>query len=108
MARKKANDQTATAATQGGARPQAAASAVANPAGAQVSAPTQADPAAGNGAAEVLMPEPVLRITAKPKHGFRRCGAHHPAQATDHPAGRFSEAQIIVLKAEPNLIVEDL
>lgn len=105
MARKKADDQTTSAAAQGGTPPQAAASTVDTPAGAPVSAPVPAPPEAG---AEALTPEPVLRITAKPRKGFRRCGVHHPASPVDHPEGRFSETQVAVLKAEPNLIVEDL
>ncbi|GGB55087.1 hypothetical protein GCM10011316_28970 [Roseibium aquae] len=52
--------------------------------------------------------KPVLRITAKPRDGFRRCGVHHPAEPVEHGAGRFSDAEIAVLKAEPNLVVEDL
>ncbi|WP_106753344.1 HI1506-related protein [Pannonibacter carbonis] len=51
---------------------------------------------------------PVLRITAKPRHGFRRCGQHHPAGPVEFPAGRFSAAEIAALKAEPNLVVEEL
>lgn len=110
MARKKADDQTATAATATKSAPQsqAAAAGVEGQTPGQVSAPAKANSAASNAATKALMLEPVLRITAKPKQGFRRCGAHHPAQATDHPADRFSEAEIIVLKAEPNLIIEDL
>lgn len=53
-------------------------------------------------------PAPVLRITAKPRHGFRRCGLHHPAGPVEFPAGRFSDAEIAALKAEPNLVVEEL
>lgn len=116
MARKKANDQTvsakgaapAVAASQGGLPPQANTSTVESPALSQTAAQTKTTPAANNPATEAVKLEPVLRITAKPRKGFRRCGAHHPAQATDHPADRFSEAEILLLKAEPNLIVEDL
>jgi hypothetical protein len=50
----------------------------------------------------------VLRITAKPKDGFRRCGVHHPAEPVEYVEGRFSDAEIAVLKAEPNLVVEAL
>lgn len=49
-----------------------------------------------------------LRITAKPKLGFRRCGVHHPAEAVEFVQGQFSDAQIKVLKGEPNLVVEEL
>jgi|GEM_PF-1424855 len=57
---------------------------------------------------EAPAPRLALRITAKQRKGFRRCGVHHPAAAVDHPEGRFSAAEIEVLKAEPNLVVEDL
>lgn len=80
MARKKADDQTAAPAT-----------------------PTASAPAT-----EALTPDPALRVTAKPRQGFRRCGVHHPATPVDHPEGRFSKAEIDLLKAEPNLIVEEL
>ena len=53
-------------------------------------------------------PQMVLRISAKTKEGFRRCGVHHPAQTTDYPEGAFTSDQIKVLKGEPNLIVQDL
>ncbi|MEP2707780.1 MAG: HI1506-related protein [Roseibium sp.] len=49
-----------------------------------------------------------LRITAKPKEGFRRCGVHHPSEAVDYPEGRFTPADVKALKAETNLVVEDL
>lgn len=52
--------------------------------------------------------KPVLRITAKPKDGFRRCGVHHPAEPVEYLSGRFSDDQIAALKAEPNLVVEAL
>jgi hypothetical protein len=58
--------------------------------------------------ADAPAPRLALRITAKPRNGFRRCGLHHPAAAVDHPEGRFSAAEIALLKAEPNLVVEDL
>ncbi|MCV0424663.1 MAG: hypothetical protein K5905_04260 [Roseibium sp.] len=57
---------------------------------------------------EAKGPKMVIRITAKPREGFRRCGFHHPSKAVDHPEGRFSADQIKVLKAEPNLVVHDL
>lgn len=47
----------------------------------------------------------VLRITAK-RDGFRRSGIAHPATPTDHPIGRFTEAQIAALEAEPQLVVQ--
>lgn len=111
MARKKANDQTVSAngaAAQGGMPQQANASTSESPAPSQAATQTKATPAANNAATVALKVEPVLRITAKPRKGFRRCGVHHPAEAVDHPEGRFSAAEIEVLKAEPNLVVEDL
>jgi hypothetical protein len=47
----------------------------------------------------------MIRIKSK-KHLFRRCGIAHPAQAVEYPEGRFSKAELAVLKAEPMLIVE--
>ncbi|MBO9419158.1 hypothetical protein J7481_06600 [Labrenzia sp. R4_2] len=67
---------------------------------------TQPDAAKQDDAPE--RPTPVLRITAKPKDGFRRCGVHHPAEPVEYGDGRFSDGQIAVLKAEPNLVVEAL
>lgn len=119
MARKKAGEQTnpQAAVAQSAKPPQTAGSvketqvpkeasqhakAKANTTGAQnTSAPAPA-------AAEAPEPRLVLRISAKLRNGFRRCGVHHPAAAVDHPEGRFSAAEIERLKAEPNLVVEDL
>ena len=53
-------------------------------------------------------PKMVLRIAAKPKEGFRRCGFHHPFGPVDHPEGRFTAKEVEALKAEPNLVVVDL
>lgn len=64
---------------------------------------TKATPAAKSDPA----PKMVLRITAKPKTGFRRCGIHHPAEPVEYPAGTFDPAQIAVLKADPSLVVEE-
>ena len=50
----------------------------------------------------------VLRITAKPATGFRRCGLHHPAQPVEHPIDAFTAEQIEALKGEPNLVVEEV
>lgn len=38
--------------------------------------------------------------------GFRRCGVAHSREWTEHPADRFSEAELARLKAEPKLLVE--
>lgn len=48
-----------------------------------------------------------IAITAL-KAGFRRCGVAHPAERVEHPAGRFSQAEIARLKAEPQLVVEEI
>jgi len=50
----------------------------------------------------------IIRITAKPAAGFRRCGKHHPAVAVDHPADTFNARQIAQLKAEPQLVVLEI
>lgn len=49
----------------------------------------------------------MIRITAK-RDGFRRCGVVHPSTPTDHPAGRFSPAELKILNAEPMLTVEEI
>jgi hypothetical protein len=46
----------------------------------------------------------IVRITAK-RAGFRRCGIAHPAQPVDHPADRFTAAELERLQAEPMLKV---
>lgn len=47
----------------------------------------------------------LIRITSK-LDGFRRCGIAHPKVATDHPAERFTEAELERLRADPVLSVE--
>lgn len=37
--------------------------------------------------------------------GFRRCGVAHPKTATEYPDGAFTEEQLVILQAEPNLVV---
>jgi len=49
----------------------------------------------------------IIRITAK-KDGFRRAGLVHPATPTDHPIERFTASQLVDLKAEPMLVVQEL
>jgi hypothetical protein len=49
----------------------------------------------------------ILRITSR-THGFRRCGVAHPSKAVDHPLGKFTEQQIELLKAEPELVVQEM
>lgn len=48
----------------------------------------------------------LIRITARPAAGWRRCGIRHPAERVDHPADRFTPGQVATLQADPNLIVE--
>jgi hypothetical protein len=47
----------------------------------------------------------MIRIKSK-KNNFRRCGVAHPAEWTEYPNDRFSGADLVVLKAEPMLVVE--
>jgi len=47
----------------------------------------------------------MIRIKSK-QAGFRRCGVAHPADWTEYPDDRFTEAEIGVLQAEPMLFVE--
>lgn len=49
----------------------------------------------------------VIRITSKVR-GFRRAGLEPPDVPTDHPADSISAAQLAALKAEPNLVVQEL
>ena len=67
--------------------------------------PAAAKPAADQ---EQAGKTPYLRITAKVRNGFRRCGVRHPAEPADHPLDRFSEREIRRLKDDPNLIVEEI
>lgn len=46
-----------------------------------------------------------IKITSK-RHNFRRCGMEHPKGATVYPDGKFTQAEIASLKAEPMLAVE--
>lgn len=48
----------------------------------------------------------MIRITAK-KDGFRRAGVFH-AGTCDYPDGRFTPAQLVMLQAEPLLVVDIL
>jgi hypothetical protein len=47
----------------------------------------------------------MIRIKSK-QNNFRRCGMPHPDTPVDYPDGKFSAAQLAILKAEPMLIVE--
>ena len=47
----------------------------------------------------------IVRIKSK-RPVYRRCGIAHTKVATDHPADRFTEAELELLKADPVLTVE--
>ena len=47
----------------------------------------------------------IVRISAL-QEGFRRCGIAHSVQPVDHPADRFSEAELARLLDEPLLKVQ--
>lgn len=47
----------------------------------------------------------IVRIKSQ-REGFRRCGIAHSKVATDHPAERFSAAELETLQADPALTVE--
>ena len=48
----------------------------------------------------------MIRITAKQRRGFYRCGVFHPPRPTDHPNGRFTKDELKRLRGEPHLTVE--
>ncbi len=45
-----------------------------------------------------------VTITAK-RDGFRRCNAAHATVTTAYPDGHWTEAQLAILRADPNLVV---
>jgi hypothetical protein len=47
----------------------------------------------------------MIRIKSK-RHNFRRCGIAHPKEAVEYPDKRFTPAELAILQAEPNLVVE--
>lgn len=49
----------------------------------------------------------MIRIRSK-KEGFRRCGAAHSEQWTEHPDERFTRAELKALQEDPMLQVEVL
>lgn len=49
----------------------------------------------------------ILRITAK-RDGRRRAGLDHPAAPVDHPADTFTPDQIAQLKADDQLVVQEV
>lgn len=48
-----------------------------------------------------------IRITSN-VDGFRRGGIAHAKGATDHALDKFTKEQLAQLRAEPNLVVEDV
>ena len=42
------------------------------------------------------------------KDGFRRCGVAHSAERTEYPDGHWSDADLAILKAEPQLMVVEV
>lgn len=49
----------------------------------------------------------IVRIVSK-KAGRRRAGIAHPDTAVDHPADRFTAAQLTQLKADRMLVVQEM
>jgi hypothetical protein len=49
----------------------------------------------------------IIRITSKVP-GFRRAGKSHPGHPVDYPAAAIPDHVLAALKAEPNLIVQEL
>ncbi|MEX2155109.1 MAG: HI1506-related protein [Gemmatimonadaceae bacterium] len=47
-----------------------------------------------------------IRITARPRNGFRRAGVFHPGEPTVYPDDYFTAEEIKILCNEPQLIVE--
>lgn len=47
----------------------------------------------------------IIRIKSK-RDGYHRCGVAHPKVATQHPAERFTDAELERLQADPVLTVE--
>lgn len=42
------------------------------------------------------------------RDGFRRCGVSHSAERTEYPDGYWSDADLAILKAEPQLMVVEV
>jgi hypothetical protein len=49
-----------------------------------------------------------LRISAMPEKGFWRAGVKHTRTPCDHDPSKFTKPQIVALKSEPMLRVEDV
>jgi hypothetical protein len=56
-------------------------------------------------AREVTM---IIRIKARSDAGFRRLGIHFPGTAVEFPTGRFTAEELLLLKAEPQLVVDEV
>lgn len=49
----------------------------------------------------------MIKIKAKPKRGFRRCGMYHPSSSwQEYPNDRFTAKELKILQAEKNLEVK--
>ncbi|EBX9480234.1 HI1506-related protein [Salmonella enterica subsp. enterica] len=48
-----------------------------------------------------------VQITAR-RDGFRRLGIAHSASTITYPDGRFTKAEVVILKNDPNLIVTEV
>ncbi|MCK5772041.1 HI1506-related protein [Algiphilus sp.] len=49
----------------------------------------------------------IYRITAH-RDGHRRAGMAHSTKPVDHPADRFTKAQLEQLRADPRLVVQEV
>lgn len=49
----------------------------------------------------------MIKINSK-RAGFRRCGIAHPKDSVMYPDGRFTAAELAILKAEPMLVVVEI
>jgi hypothetical protein len=48
-----------------------------------------------------------IKIKSK-QNNFRRCGIPHPDQWTEYPDDKFTKEELVILKKEPMLIVEEM
>jgi hypothetical protein len=49
----------------------------------------------------------VIAITAKSAKGFHRCGVLHPPTRTFHADDKFTGKQLVALRQEPSLVLEE-
>lgn len=49
----------------------------------------------------------ILFVRARPAGGFRRCGFFFPPEGVGIEAAALTDEQVAILRAEPNLLVED-